>query len=331
MTSQIQTKAVTETDTAIDVVDLSCSYGDFEAVRGINLSIARGELYALLGTNGAGKTTTMETLEGHRAANGGSVSVLGFDPVADRSDLRPRVGMMLQESGFANDLTVEETIRMWLQLSSSPRAASSVRESTMAAVLKRVDLSDRATSRVVQLSGGQKRRLDLALAIVNEPEVLFLDEPTTGLDPESRQRTWEIIRELRRGGTTIVMTTHYLEEAEQLADRLAIMHAGRIAVEGTLSEMMLEQPTRVSFRRPAGVDGADMERELRTALDPRAMRWDESSTVRLEVDDAHVSLRRLIGWADSHGHRLDELAVTGASLNEIFSRISGSDSTQENS
>lgn len=319
----------TTTDLAIQAHDLRCSYGDFEAVRGIDLEVRPGEMFALLGTNGAGKTTTMETLEGHRRASSGSLSVLGHDPYAERARVRPRLGIMLQESGFAGELTVAETIDMWLALSSSPLGEKHRRRDTAAEAMERLDLVDRADTRVVQLSGGQKRRLDLVLATITRPDLVFLDEPTTGLDPESRRRTWELIDTLRGSGTTIVLTTHYLEEAERLADRIAIMHAGRIAVEGTLAELVDDRPTRISFRRPEGVSTADVDRALRTVVGPQRLEAVGSDGLVLEVGDAQQALVRLLGWADSHGHRLDNITVSQASLSDVFTQIASGEQKQE--
>jgi len=300
------------TDTVIEARGLSCSYGDFAAVQDVDLTVRRGELFALLGTNGAGKTTTMETLEGHRAADGGTVSVLGLDPRRDRPTLRPRIGMMLQETGFAGDLTVRETLEMW--------AALTTRPDPVADVLARVELTDRAATRVVQLSGGQRRRLDLALATLHRPEVLFLDEPTSGLDPESRERTWGLVRDLIADGTTVVLTTHYLEEAESLADRIAIMHRGRVVREGTLEQIVGAAPARISFRAPHE-DGAALERELRTVVDPLDLQV-QGDQLRLEVADLQPALGRLLRWADQHDHRLGRLHAQEASLSEVFTHIS---------
>ncbi|MCL3838039.1 ABC transporter ATP-binding protein [Aeromicrobium duanguangcaii] len=307
------------TDTVIEAHGLTCSYGDFVAVRDLDLTVKRGELFALLGTNGAGKTTTMETLEGHRGADGGQVRVLGLDPQRDRAALRPRIGMMLQETGFAGDLTVRETLEMW--------AALTTRPDPVADVLERVELADRAETRVVQLSGGQRRRLDLALATLNRPEVLFLDEPTAGLDPESRERTWSLVTDLLAGGTTVVLTTHYLEEAESLADRIAIMHGGRIVREGTLEQIVGAAPAQITFRAPL-VDGAQLERELRTVVDPQDLHVD-GDHVRLGVAELQPALGRLLGWADQHDHRLGRLHAQEASLSEVFTRIS-QDRIEEN-
>ena len=213
----------------ITVRDLRRRYGGsggrgFEAVRGVTFSVCRGELFALLGTNGAGKTSTMEVLEGLAPPTRGTVRVLGCDPCRDRARVRRRMGIVLQEGGFPSDLTVAEAGRMWAGTLSAPRPVPEA--------LELAGLGHRAGVAVRSLSGGERRRLDLAMAILGRPEVLFLDEPTTGLDPESRRRTWQLIRGLLGSGTTIMLTTHYLEEAEALADRVAIMHQGRIVRAG---------------------------------------------------------------------------------------------------
>ncbi|WP_286930824.1 MULTISPECIES: ABC transporter ATP-binding protein [Aeromicrobium] len=302
----------TNDSTVIEARGLVCSYGDFTAVRDVDLTVHRGELFALLGTNGAGKTTTMETLEGHRAADGGQVRILGLDPVADRAALRPRLGIMLQETGFAGDLTVRETVDLWASLTTNPGPTDEA--------LERLSLGDRAGTRVVQLSGGQRRRLDLVLATLNRPEVLFLDEPTAGLDPESRESAWRFVADLKASGTTVVLTTHYLEEAEALADRVAIMHEGRLATEGTLTDVIGTAPAAIEFSI-ADRPGADLDRELRTVVDPVGVQI-EAGRVRLDVDDLQTSLGRLLRWADQHGHRLERLNASEASLSEIFSRVS---------
>lgn len=192
-------------DTVIETADLRRHYRGFEAVRGIDLTVARGELFALLGTNGAGKTSTLEVLEGQATPTAGTVRVLGRDPYRERAAVRPRIGVMLQEGGFPTELTVTETARMWAGCTSGARPVAEALELTR--------LSKRGAVRVKQLSGGERRRLDLALALLGRPEVLFLDEPTTGLDAQSRRETWELIRELKQQGTTVLLTTHYLEEA----------------------------------------------------------------------------------------------------------------------
>ncbi len=208
-------------------------------MRGVSFTVEQGELFALLGTNGAGKTSTLELVEGLSRPSAGRIRVLGHDPRADRALVRPRIGVMLQEGGFAGDLTVEQTVRMWAGTVSTPRPPREV--------LTAVELDHKAATAVKQLSAGERRRLDLALALVGRPEVLFLDEPTTGLDPESRRNTSRLIRELLAGGTTVLLTTHYLEEAEELADRLAIMHGGRIVTAGTVAQVVAAHPARITF------------------------------------------------------------------------------------
>lgn len=298
-----------QSEIVVRAEQLSCSYGDFEAVSSIDIEVTRGELFALLGTNGAGKTTTMETLEGHRKPTSGKVSVLGHDPAAERSNIRPRVGIMLQETGFAGDLTVRETVDMWAALSSRAMPTDEA--------LARLELHHRADTRVVQLSGGQKRRLDLVLATLNSPEILFLDEPTSGLDPESRERTWQVVRQLKDAGTTIILTTHYLEEAERYADRIAIMHEGRIAKEGTLASLVGDAAASVSFGLSGGVAAHDGVHEV---LEPALVRT-EGSRVHIDTHDLQDTLSRLLRWADEADVRLERLRASEASLSEVFAAI----------
>ncbi|MBO4209616.1 ABC transporter ATP-binding protein [Micromonospora echinofusca] len=293
---------------AITVRDLHQRYGDFEAVRGISFEVQPGELFALLGTNGAGKTTTIEVLEGFRTPASGSVRVLGLDPHADRARLRARTGVMLQDGGFVGDLTVAETVRFWRDV--LPRRPQTVDEA-----LARVDLADKAKVPVRQLSGGQKRRLDLALATLARPEVLFLDEPTTGMDPEARRSTWSTIHELVDDGTTVVLTTHYLEEAERLADRIAIMHGGRISATGTIASVVAERGSRVRFLAPEGVH--------LPVLDGISATTGDLAEYHLGADPAAAQdrLRRLLDWADTNRLVLDRFEVRSASLEDVFLEI----------
>jgi ABC-2 type transport system ATP-binding protein len=214
----------------IEVDRLARRYGHYEAVRDVSFSVARGELFALLGTNGAGKTSTVEAVAGLARPSGGTVRVLGLDPVRDRAAVRRRTGIMLQDGGLPRDLTAAETARMWAGTLPDPRP--------VAEALELAGLEHRAGVRVRQLSGGERRRLDLALAILGRPEVLLLDEPTAGLDPQSRHRTWRLIRTLLAAGVTVLLTTHYLQEAEDLADRLAILHQGVVVRAGTVAEVV---------------------------------------------------------------------------------------------
>ncbi|UNO41174.1 ABC transporter ATP-binding protein [Streptomyces sp. MST-110588] len=283
----------------------------FEAVRGIDFSVVRGELFALLGTNGAGKTSTVELLEGLAAPTGGQVRVLGHDPYAERSKVRSRIGVMLQEGGFPSELTVAETVQMWAGCTSGARPVDEA--------LGLVKLAGRRDVRVKQLSGGERRRLDLALALLGRPEVLFLDEPTTGLDTEARRDTWELVRELRDGGTTVVLTTHYLEEAEELADRLAIMHRGRIATSGRVADVVAAHPSQISFELPPGFMVGDLP-----PLAELGVTGHESGpggTVRLRTQELQRAATGLLVWARDKGIELRGLDVRSASLEEAFLQI----------
>ncbi|MDN3262217.1 ABC transporter ATP-binding protein [Streptomyces sp. CSDS2] len=292
----------------IEVTDLRRVYGGgFEAVRGISFSVARGEIFALLGTNGAGKTSTVELLEGLAAPAGGHIRVLGHDPHRERAAVRPRTGVMLQEGGFPAELTVAETARMWAGCTTGARPG--------AEVLERVGLADKHGVRVKQLSGGERRRLDLALALLGDPEVLFLDEPTTGLDAEGRRDTWALVRELRDQGTTVLLTTHYLEEAEELADRLAILHEGRIAASGTPSEVTAGRPSRMSFELPPGYLPGDLP--PLAALGVCDHEYD-GRTVRLRTRELQRTATAVLTWAERAGVELRALDVRSASLEEAF-------------
>ncbi|MFF8292799.1 ABC transporter ATP-binding protein [Streptomyces sp. NPDC016309] len=287
----------------IEAEDVRRGYaGGFEAVSGITFSVAPGEVFALLGTNGAGKTSTVELLEGLARPSGGTVRVLGHDPYTERSAVRPRIGVMLQEGGFPADLTVTETVRMWAGCTTGARPVPEA--------LEMVGLGGRSRVRVKQLSGGEKRRLDLALALLGRPEVLFLDEPSTGLDAEGRRDTWELVRRLRDGGTTVLLTTHYLEEAETLADRLAIMHRGRIVTAGTPGEVTAARPARIRFTLPEGVPAGRLPLSLRAAATGR--------DVEIRTHELQDTLGELLLWARDTGVRLEGLDARSASLEEAF-------------
>ncbi|MFI9170415.1 ABC transporter ATP-binding protein [Streptomyces lincolnensis] len=292
----------------IEVTDLRRVYGGgFEAVRGISFSVRRGEVFALLGTNGAGKTSTVELLEGLAPPTEGRVRIFGHDPHTERAVVRPRTGVMLQEGGFPSELTVAETARMWAGCVSGARPPLQA--------LGLVGLEHRADVRVKQLSGGERRRLDLALALLGKPEVLFLDEPTTGLDAEGRRETWDLVRELRDGGTTVLLTTHYLEEAEDLADRLAILHQGRIAATGTPAEVTAAQPSRISFELPEGYFLGDLPPLGRLGVLGHEV---EGRLVRLRTRELQRAATGLLGWAEQAGVELRRLDVRSASLEEAF-------------
>lgn len=291
----------------IEVTGLRRRYGPpgdqgYEAVRGISFTVGRGELFALLGVNGAGKTSTVELLEGLDRPTDGRVRVLGHDPYRERARVRPHVGVMLQEGGFPTDLTVAETLRLWAACTTGARPVEEA--------LELVNLGHRRHVRVGQLSGGERRRLDLTVALLGRPRVLFLDEPTTGLDAESRRATWELVRRLRDGGTTILLTTHYLEEAQELADRLAIMRQGHIVVSGTPAEVRAEQPSRVRFRLPEGVTVDELPLPGPATVTGRRV---EVRTQRLQG-----TLLRLLRWAEERGLPLAELDARSPSLEEAF-------------
>ena len=294
-------------DPVIQVEGLRCSYGDFEAVRGVDFEVARGELFGLLGTNGAGKTTTLEAVEGLRRTSGGVVRVLGSDPVADRKAIRPRIGIMLQDSGFPADLTVAEMVAFWRE--------TSTRTSDADAAIEALDLGHRRDVRIKQLSGGERRRLDLLLATLGGPEVLFLDEPTTGLDPESRLRVWDVVRGLLANGTTIVLTTHYLEEAEALAERIAIMHRGRIAVAGRVADVLARQPARIGFDVPAGFDVGVLPMLSGDVV------HEPSGRVEVRTAELQRDLGDLLDWARADGRVLTGLRANHASLDDVFHAV----------
>ena len=227
---------------AVEVRGLRKSYGSDDVLHGIDLAIPEGEVFALLGPNGAGKTTTIEILEGYRDRDGGDVTVLGVDPAKSDASFRARIGIVLQSSAVYPRLRVDQMMRLFAGYYPNPRDTNDL--------LELVGLADRVRDRVRTLSGGQKRRLDLALALVGDPELIFLDEPTTGFDPEARRRAWTTISDLRQLGKTILLTTHYLDEAHQLADRIAILRKGKIAAEGTPAELLSEtELTEIRYRR----------------------------------------------------------------------------------
>ena len=293
-------------DTIVEARDLSYNYGahgEFQAVKNLSFRVQRGELYALLGTNGAGKTTTLETIEGHRQPTSGTVSVFGGAPT-DRRVIRPRMGIMLQETGYAADLTAVETLRLIGSLSG--------RQDDADRILERVDLVAKRDTNVGQLSGGERRRLDFGSAIWGTPELLFLDEPTTGLDPTARERLWSVVSDLRAEGTTIILTTHYLEEAERYADRIGLMHQGVLASEGTLAELVADHPARISFVAPAGV-------EL-----PLTVASTVNSLSTVTTSDLQGDLTRLLVWAERGGHTLDQLTATSSSLDDVFRTLTRS-------
>ncbi|WP_448851636.1 ABC transporter ATP-binding protein [Corynebacterium sp. 335C] len=301
-----------ETDTPIiEVRNVTRTYGTgrdrFTAVDGVAFHVRPGEVYGLLGTNGAGKTSTMDLIEGLATPDRGSVRVLGMDPVKDRAAVRRRTGTMLQSGGLPQDLTVRETAAMWRGTCSAPRDLGEVLES--------VELQHRLDVRVGALSGGEQRRLDLACALMGDPDVLFLDEPTTGLDPESRANTWRLLGDLKDRGTSMVLTTHYLEEAERLADRIGIMHRGRIRAEGTVAELTSAAPAHIGFADP----GAAAEPP---AL-PGASVTRGAGGVSVATRDLQGDALRVLRWAEAEGLRLERFEARAASLETVFLAIAG--------
>jgi len=270
----------------ISVRELRKTYGGYEAVRGISFEINEGEVFGLLGPNGAGKTTTVEILEGYRARDGGDVEVLGFDPARADREFRERIGIVLQQSQLFSTLTVFETHRLFAGYYRHPRDADEV--------IELVGLADKRDARVRTLSGGQKRRLDLGLALVGDPDLVFLDEPTTGFDPAARRASWEMIRSLRTLGKTILLTTHYLDEAEQLADRVAVLRAGEIVREGA----------------PADLTGDSQETEIRYR--------ENGSEVVLRTSEPTRVLKELTTKAIDENHELERLEVRRPTLEEVY-------------
>jgi ABC-2 type transport system ATP-binding protein len=278
---------VSETDTAIEVSALCKRYGDYEALRGIDISVRRGEVFGLLGPNGAGKTTTVEILEGYRQRTSGEIAVLGQDPERRSLALRRRIGIVLQSGGIYSHITPREALAHWASFYPAPREVEEVL--TLAGLQGKADVRSR------KLSGGQLRRLDFALALVGDPELIFLDEPTTGFDPEARRTAWETIRSLRELGKTILLTTHYLEEAQELADRVAIIKDGRILAIGPPRELGVGAARyQVAYRAPGG--------EL----------------IERETDDPTSLLNELTSQALARGERLQELSVGRPTLEDVY-------------
>jgi ABC-2 type transport system ATP-binding protein len=300
---------------AIVVEDLRKSYGDVEAVGGISFEVERGQVFALLGPNGAGKTTTVEICEGFRPRTGGRVSVLGFDPADRDRRMKSRIGIVLQSTGVDIFLTVAETIELYRRLYPTPRDVDDVVEV--------VGLREKRDTRVGKLSGGQQRRLDVAVALAGDPELLFLDEPTTGFDPAARRGAWEMIRNLKELGKTIFLTTHYMDEAQHLADEVAIIARGRIVAQGSPASLGGRDTaaTRLRFRVPAGAD--DLPADLR-GDGARA-----GGTIELLTEDPTGTLHRLTGWAIERGIQLESLEVIRPSLEDVYLQITGGETGGE--
>jgi ABC-2 type transport system ATP-binding protein len=300
-------RAVTD---AIAVRDLYKSYGDVDAVCGIDFAVAEGEVVALLGPNGAGKTTTIEILEGFRQRSSGDVSVLGVDPADGGVPLRERLGIVLQSCGIDPYLTVAEVIEMHRDYYPRQRDVDEV--------IALVGLSEKRDTRVKLLSGGQQRRLDVALGLVGDPDLLFLDEPTTGFDPSARRQAWEIVRNLRSLGKTVLLTTHYMDEAQHLADRVIVIARGRIVAEGP--------PETIGGRASAATSISFSVPDSATAAIPLVALRRDNGTFTVESSDTTRDLHRLTTWALDSGVTLDGLTVTKPSLEDVYLTLIGEDS-----
>jgi ABC-2 type transport system ATP-binding protein len=298
---------------AIEVRDLRMRYGSVEAVRGIDLEVAAGEVFGFLGPNGAGKTTTIEILEGYRARTGGDVSVLGVDPAEPTRDWRDRLGFVLQACELDPLLTVRETLSLFAGFYSAPRAVDEV--------IALVGLEEKRNDRLGRLSGGQRRRADVGVALIGDPDLVFLDEPTTGFDPAARRESWSMIAGLKALGKTVFLTTHYMDEAQHLADRVAILRAGRIVALGRPDELGagLAAETFVTFRAPAG--DADGLEAVRAGVTPTAEIAGDVVTIR--TDEPQAMLRRLLDWADAQRITLEHLEVRRPDLEDIFLELMG--------
>ena len=296
----------------IEAHGLRKSYGDAEALKGIDLTVRAGEVFCLLGPNGAGKTTTVEILEGHRDYDAGEVRVLGHDPQRHERALKAHIGIVLQSAGAERFLTVEEVIELFRGYYPHPRPLDEI--------LQIVGLEEKRESLIRRLSGGQVRRLDLALALAGDPDLLFLDEPTSGFDPSARRSAWEMIAGLRDLGKTILLTTHYMDEAERLSDRLAVITDGRIVAEGTVTSLReQEAATMISFRTaPADIlDGFDGTARV------------EDGRVTIETDEPTRVLHQLTSRAAAAGLELQELRVAPVSLEDIYLKLTASDKATE--
>jgi ABC-2 type transport system ATP-binding protein len=293
----------------IQVRGLRKSYGEREVVRGLDLEIRAGEIFAFLGPNGAGKTVTVETLEGYRTRNAGEVRVLGEDPRGASREWHSRIGVVLQSCTMPGELTVRELLELYASYYPHPRPVGET--------IELVGLSEDRDSRAMHLSGGQQRRLDVGLALVGDPELVFLDEPTTGFDPAARRHAWEVIANLRDLGKTVFLTTHYMEEAQALADRLAVIAAGRIVSEGTPATLggRDRAPSEISFSSPPGIDIASLPPQLAVRVEARDGR------LHLQTEHPARTLYELSAWALEHGCELTDLTVGRPTLEDVYLRL----------
>jgi len=293
---------------AIEIKDLVKIYGATPAVDGIDLMVEPGQVFALLGPNGAGKTTTVEILEGHRTATSGSVKVLGMDPKAESRGVRERIGIVLQETAVERELTVTEALEIYGGVYPRRRPTGEL--------IDLVGLSEKASARIKTLSGGQQRRLELALGLVGDPDLLFLDEPTTGFDPSARRQAWSIVENLASLGKTILLTTHYMDEAQHLADEIAIIAQGRIVAEGTPGDLVarsIDEAT-IRFSLPTGTSVSDLPLAPTTASDRRVMLRSSTPT--------HL-LHQLTSWALERNVELNDLSVSRPSLEDVYLQLTG--------
>jgi len=300
----------------IEVQGLVKRYGSFVAVDGIDLNVEAGEVFALLGPNGAGKTTTVEILEGHRKRSAGVVTVLGEDPETSGRSFRERIGIVLQSTAIEKELTVREAIDTYGSLYPSRRETDEL--------IEIVGIGEKADARIKTLSGGQRRRLELALGIVGDPDVIFLDEPTTGFDPSARRQAWRVIDNLRTLGKTILLTTHYMDEAQNLADRVAVIAGGRIVAEGTPETLggRAEAETIVRFRLDAAAA------EMLPAIGERIIAG-SGDDIEIRTPDPTRLLHLLTSWAVEHGHELATLTVNRPTLEDVYLRLAGEDPGDE--
>jgi ABC-2 type transport system ATP-binding protein len=303
---------------ALRLVGLRKAYADVVAVDGLDLEVARGECFGLLGPNGAGKTTTIEICEGLTEPDSGTVEVLGMGWKAGAEELRQRIGIQLQETQFPDKLTVEETVRLFR---SFYRRGISVEEA-----IRTAQLDEKRVSRVGGLSGGQKQRLAMACALVGDPELLFLDEPTTGLDPQARRHLWELVEQLRQAGRTIILTTHYMEEAERLCDRVAIIDHGRIIAQGTPQHLIasLGGEHIVEFAIVRAEDGNDgLDAVILTAIPGIRSHRVDAGLHQLSVNELHTAVPRIFEVLSNRGFELSEFRTHSATLEDVFVGLTG--------
>jgi len=305
---------------AVTVDHVWCAYGDFHAVKDVSFTVAPGAVHALLGTNGAGKTTLLETLQGFRPPAEGRIRVFGFDPVQQRSQVAARTGTMLQESGLVEEMTVEGQLQLWQGLS--------LRRDSPGRVLELVGLMHRRKMPVSVLSGGERRRLDFAMALWGSPELVVLDEPTTGLDPQSRRTMWQIIQDLVGHGSAVLLTTHYLEEAQQLADTVTILDRGTVAREGSMQQVLASIPATIDFTVNTS---SELVGELTGQLTGNLDETPGTSRIHIAIRTSELQgdVGTVTDWARSHDLVIDGFRSSPASLEEVFLEVAQDDSAPQ--